>query len=259
MQNVSTALILESDADWDMRLKDSMAHVAQGARQIADFPFDQDLNQADPKVDPYGDGWDLLWIGHCGSRGAGNSFRQYAWVDPSTPPANEEFKVGGSVEGVAHEYGTRIVYQISGSLCTTGYAISAKGARKFVEYFKEGDSNVDLKLSDLCWDKPDLRCLGAYPAVISNAESTSNINHPETEDVDDWVKMVDQAGAGQAVRTPGHGIQFSARVNAPVVLDHNAGMTEWKYTFDGKWVTHNETNEYVHFLKNETAGPIPTG
>jgi hypothetical protein len=93
-QKLTTALILEDDVDWDLRIKFRMTDVARAARLLVhpvtntpDEYLDQkhprpkadqsytDFNLADhtthePVDSPYGDlsRWDLFWLGNCGSR-----------------------------------------------------------------------------------------------------------------------------------------------------------------------------------------------
>lgn len=54
--NVQSALVLEADADWDVRVKDQLAAVS------AHLP-NATANE------PYGLGWDVMWLGHCAHRG----------------------------------------------------------------------------------------------------------------------------------------------------------------------------------------------
>ena len=58
-ENLSSALIIESDSDFDMRIKQSMLGLSEGAKLIADFPFSP-ASQSQP-LSPYGDKWDILW------------------------------------------------------------------------------------------------------------------------------------------------------------------------------------------------------
>ena len=57
-EGIQSALVMESDADWDMRVKESMAGLARGAKEVADFPFGEAGTGAGS---PYGDNWDVLW------------------------------------------------------------------------------------------------------------------------------------------------------------------------------------------------------
>jgi hypothetical protein len=54
----SSVLIMEDDMDWDVRIKSQLLQVAKGARYL------QPSSKMD--VSPYGDDWDVLWLGHCG-------------------------------------------------------------------------------------------------------------------------------------------------------------------------------------------------
>lgn len=49
---------MEDDMDWDVRLKPQLERIAQGARAL--------LSSASNPNSPYGDDWDLMWLGHCG-------------------------------------------------------------------------------------------------------------------------------------------------------------------------------------------------
>ena len=240
-QNISSAIVLESDADFDMRIHDSMPGLARGVRAIADWPFDEEHNKEDPLVQPYGDNWDVIWFGHCGSYARGN-VRQYSYPDNSTQRAKYEFKISQSVSNDQHPAGTRAVYQLEGSVCTSGYAISLRGAQKYIKHFKNGDKPVDLAMSDFCTDEYDMTCLGVYPAIVAATGSASNIEN--AEDVDEWKSHQSDAGAKGPDRTGGSGIQISARVNAPWVLERNAGPYEWIYAYDGQWVSYPNGTRY---------------
>src|SRR5699024_7907472 len=58
--DLDTALILEDDVDWDVRIKSQMVLIAEAVR-ILTTGMDRD---EDPLA-PYGRHWDVLWIGSC--------------------------------------------------------------------------------------------------------------------------------------------------------------------------------------------------
>lgn len=58
-ENIASALIMESDADFDLRVKQSMLGLSEGSKAIADFPFNP-VNQS-LTYSPYGENWDILW------------------------------------------------------------------------------------------------------------------------------------------------------------------------------------------------------
>lgn len=72
---------MEDDADWDVRLKPSLNGFARGARYIQSAPPTASL------LSPYGDDWDVLWVGHCGRTLPENDDRVFVIPDdPSIPP-----------------------------------------------------------------------------------------------------------------------------------------------------------------------------
>jgi hypothetical protein len=103
-QNLSTAVIFEDDADWDIRLRDQLVHFAKASRILTAGPLDLSNSPVFPgdnpeseesihneaskneiaktlfsvplsnipsptQFAPYGDpaSWDVLWLGHCGA------------------------------------------------------------------------------------------------------------------------------------------------------------------------------------------------
>ena len=232
---VGSALVVESDADWDMRIHDIMKEVAQGAQTLIDWPF-HPTNETDPRFgepfepSPYGENWDIIWIGHCGSSHHGYG-RRWMINDTSVPPEDKEYTFASKPQDEQHRPGTRMVFEIGGTVCSTGYAISYAGAVKLVEYFKEAQDNLDLKLMALCDSKTDLVCLGVWPQVITAAASHSNIDHPDGE----IATGVDPAADNKVVALPGPGIQYSARVNAKIVRKYGHSREHWHPEWKTTW------------------------
>lgn len=223
-----------------MRVKDIMALVAEGVQTIVDWPFKPSNNTerfGEPmEPSPYGENWDIVWIGHCGSSNQGNG-RYYATNDTTVPPEDHEFKFGSSPQDEQHRPGTRIIYDLTSTVCSTGYAISYVGAVKLVEYFKESQANLDLKLMDLCREKVDLTCVGVYPQVITAAQSHSNIEHAEGETASNEV------ATEEVLVRAGPAIQYSARINAEVAKK-GLGKESWHAEWNSTWaMIHDEWNE----------------
>ncbi len=88
MNNVASALILEDDADWDIGIRAQLAQLAKGSRYL------QGVEESERTNSVYGDNWDLMWVGHCGSWTNHEDKRR--WVienDPTVepPPARHDF------------------------------------------------------------------------------------------------------------------------------------------------------------------------
>ncbi|KAJ8126256.1 hypothetical protein O1611_g7380 [Lasiodiplodia mahajangana] len=54
-EGLESALIMEDDMDWDVRLKTQLKQIAEGARHV--------MPSNEPSSSPYGAGWDVLWLG----------------------------------------------------------------------------------------------------------------------------------------------------------------------------------------------------
>lgn len=200
-RNISTALILEDDADWDVRIKSQLQVFAQAARAFTqpmgkdgmrntmartftpapdehsplEFPLaglPQDLH---PKLSPYGDDWDVLWLGHCGTEFPQRSAfdqekKEKSTIHPShrpplmrvivpndpTVPSPDHMKAHPFAlkDAMADEYPahTRIVHASKATTCTQAYAVTQQGARKLLWQFglQTLTSGWDFMLRDWC-------------------------------------------------------------------------------------------------------------
>jgi GR25 family glycosyltransferase involved in LPS biosynthesis len=135
--NVATALIFEDDADWDVSFKRQLVQFARGSRYI--------LNTTHPGLasSPYGDNWDILWIGHCGTWYHEEDNRRIFVIpnDPTVAPPTHRKNVDQPdmshwEEGPSGDNQTRIVFHSKGGVCTAAYAISQQGARKALHYVR---------------------------------------------------------------------------------------------------------------------------
>ena len=227
--------------DWDMRIKQIMVGVGQGTKAVADWPFDHDgppqpsetprhtRDMSIPRPSPYGNKWDLIWLGHCGSAANGDG-RIFAFNDTSAPDKEHAWVYGPHPTDDQREPGTRIVYHLKETVCTTAYAISNSGARKMERAFKEANAPVDTKMWDTCAHDHHLSCLGVFPQVISPAESRTNINHDEGGFVFGHEITEERLVAGK-------GIQVSSRVNADLGLaDKGPEGWKWEWEDEGKKV-----------------------
>ncbi|OJD33873.1 glycosyltransferase family 25 protein [Diplodia corticola] len=86
-QNYSSALILEDDADWDVRVHRQAGWVAEAVRNLT-------VPRTETREWPWGEDWDVLWLGHCGER---------LPYDEDEEPGEEGPGGGGGEEGVVVE------------------------------------------------------------------------------------------------------------------------------------------------------------
>ncbi|KAI0428354.1 hypothetical protein F5Y09DRAFT_357792 [Xylaria sp. FL1042] len=261
---LGSALVLEDDVDWDVRLKTQMAAFAvasqtwlgveQEKREILSrlrnlgtgnpqqedskakssvasnpFPdpnpnnertvseeFARDTISLPPSLpesmlggtahaeSPYGEGWDVLWLGHCGADLP--TARQESLASTSRSPFCPPLKIAmnGDMtvpapkhlqphpfalrDALADAYPahTRIVHAACGNVCSLGYAVSQRGAQRLLRRFAEDGfaAQWDLMLRDYCMGKgkhtdgdgdgdeyggdASLVCLTVQPPLISH-------------------------------------------------------------------------------------------
>ena len=204
-RNVTSALITEDDVDWDIRLKEQMKKFALSSQALTQplYPED-DLRYADhtfldpskdlieslqpmhlvslpktrpPQFSPYGDDWDLLWLGHCAQRVPALANprdakqRAETWniprghvifEDDTTPDVSYRHNYNDkdimpfrSYPGKSDTH-TRIFHHAMDGRCATAYAVSHRGARKLL--FQAGvqsrEEPFDFMLQRFCGSDP---------------------------------------------------------------------------------------------------------
>jgi hypothetical protein len=187
-ENLDSALIMEDDVDWDVQLKNQMEAFGKVSRAWLE-QFDETMPAAryrkeavsrvrqtvsSPSLSPYGAGWDVLWLGHCGtdiptffSSPSPSSFHQQTphhplqklrphpphphhdghgittvltITDDMTVPAPRHLRphpfAGHDALAVTYPPHTRLVHAAgSGTVCSLAYAVSGRGARRLLARF----------------------------------------------------------------------------------------------------------------------------
>ncbi|PWY90622.1 hypothetical protein BO94DRAFT_565182 [Aspergillus sclerotioniger CBS 115572] len=169
---ISTALILEDDVDWDITLKSQLHEFALGALALQ--------TQSRPTHSPYGQTWDLLWLGHCGTKCQKSTPFYILPNDPTSVPvyALPPYWAGPAihplVDNIKHN---RIICKSTMGVCSTAYAVTFTAAQKILaavsvapseESMPAGEGIVfDVVLGRLC-ESGYLRCIAAYPSLMGN-------------------------------------------------------------------------------------------
>ncbi|KAH8736639.1 hypothetical protein BGZ61DRAFT_411456 [Ilyonectria robusta] len=219
--NISTALILEDDADWDVRLRRQLHDLAlssqaltqplagqnsyadtsyqyrQPAKKSPDGIISLDFNnlpETSPVTfSPYGDEWDLLWLGHCGMQmpPADGSLPRGRVVskDDETVPAKEYLLSYVKPYTLKDEYPdhTRVVHHAYEGICLLAYAVTQKGAQELLREIalKDPTTPVDILMRWFCNGERGRRhhnCLAIQPPIFNPhrtrgpKEDTSNID-----------------------------------------------------------------------------------
>lgn len=170
---LSSAIVFEDDADWDIEFKSQLELFAQGSRGLT-------TNEPSTKPhSPYGDDWDLLWPGHCATSVHKEETRTFIIDnDPSVPPPNHRVTFGNKPDMSAYDNSTRIVFRAGGGVCVYAYALSFRGAQKLLHhmYTRESYEPFDLALDGLCRLDPDFRCIGIYPQIIDSHKAAGAVS-----------------------------------------------------------------------------------
>lgn len=189
---------MEDDADWDISLKSQLQTVALASRAylqpLSHEPFHNlssihtsaeplDLSSAPPTLPAqttYGDGWDVLWLGHVGS---------HLPTEPhSSPPPASQLTLTAHDPAIPlphhlkrHPFAskpdyfastlpphTRVLHASRGTAGIQAYAVSQRGARKLLRQFglQQFDASYDLMLRDWC-DAGQGVCVATQPPVFS--------------------------------------------------------------------------------------------
>ena len=184
--NLSSALILEDDADWDVNLKDQLTQFALANRHISNSSASSNPSS------PYGDGWDMLWIGHCAQDPPDKPFARFFIANETTiPPAGQRWSMWNPEKTLTydlpHNRTTRTVYRSTGGVCGYAKALSYTGAQKFLYHlsYSHFDPPLDFGVSKLCKrgakGEIDFNCVGVYPGLIHAAFLENDVEyHPDT-------------------------------------------------------------------------------
>ncbi|KAI0147219.1 glycosyltransferase family 25 protein [Xylariaceae sp. FL1272] len=195
-ENLESALIMEDDMDWDVRLKSQLMKIAEGSRKL--------IPSGDHPSSPYGDAWDVLWLGHCGeifpetlteNEGKKEHPKFVINNDATVPPID---KITGLVDFHQYPEHTRFLHVSGGPICSFAYALSQRGARKVLYGLSVDrlDMAFDNSLANLCRDGASgnvdglqAKCLTVTPPIFFHHRakgpigSDSDIQNPDIKDI----------------------------------------------------------------------------
>ncbi|EFQ30990.1 uncharacterized protein GLRG_06134 [Colletotrichum graminicola M1.001] len=239
-RNLSSVLILEDDVDWDIRIRSQLHDFALSTQALTqplrstllsggdptlgtalEIPFENLPATAAPKFSPYGDNWDLLWIGHCGMH---FPFLDQEGVPKARVIHHNDVTVAPkkNLRGLNLPFTlkenypehTRAVHHVREGVCTLGYAVSQQGARKLLQEvaLKDVDDPVDLLLRYFCEGvkgrKPH-KCLTSQPAFFHHHRAAGPMS--SHSDIRNY-KGFRETGMTYMVR-------WSVRLNADALLE----------------------------------------
>lgn len=189
-RNLTSALILEDDVDWDVRIKDQLRNFAVSSRALTQpLLRESDYSYADvtyphpseggsdidrlsldilfteipptqpPRTSPYGDNWALLWLGQCGltfphEDGKTIPKGRVVQLNDETVAEKRHLTTWTKPDLLKEQYPdhTRVVHHAQEPLCSLGYAVTQKTARQLLYEvgLKTFDRGFDLLLAQFC-------------------------------------------------------------------------------------------------------------
>ncbi|KAF2208124.1 glycosyltransferase family 25 protein [Cercospora zeae-maydis SCOH1-5] len=258
-ENITSALILEDDADWDIRIKAQMRDFARASRRLlqplsngtdeawkertpelnerASEPspvnvLPDDANITEPTTSPYGDidRWDMLWIGHCGvalphpdnSTATLPSTRVVIPNDTTVPPSHAIQKEFSDTQLVMqYPDHTRVVAQTRTGTCSLAYGVSQLGARKLLweTAIRALTGPMDMMYRSMCD--------GTYGREMITCLSPSPAlfgHHRPAGDPSTWSNIDDLKDAVQRDYPTSGNVRWGARFNTYELL---SGGTEY--------------------------------
>lgn len=204
--NIGSALILEDDIDWDIRIKDQMQDFARASRmlvqplagttdrfldptypvpgpndQFTNFYMGSSAKTSKPSTSPYGDldRWDMLWVGHCGgyfpdATKIKQPLGRVVILDDQTVPEPQHIGMMFADGTLQKEYPphTRVVSRSYQNICTFAYALSLPGAQRLL--YELGVHNLtdhtDIAWRQFCqeYNRPQRVCLTVQPNLFQD-------------------------------------------------------------------------------------------
>ena len=227
-RNISTALILEDDVDWDMRIKDQMQDFALSIRMMLRSGSKSSIGEAElnrstaslsPSSSPYGDGWDVLWFGHCGAAIPDKTNGRVVHRNDGTVPEHQHMRIWSKQLLYEYEPHTRIVYRaVEGAVCTFAYAVTQAAARRILYLYglRSFDEPYDIMLNNFC--QHDSVCFMVQPQLFNHHRAAGNVS--ADSDIQDTGNDVRKQAFTEMIR-------LSTRLNLENVLAGRTLEDQW--------------------------------
>ncbi|KAE8153793.1 hypothetical protein BDV25DRAFT_136543 [Aspergillus avenaceus] len=154
--DMESALIIEDDVDWDLSIREQTVGIADAVRKLT--------NTSASDAAPYGQSWDVLWVGLCAETWDQN-FETVFVDDPTACPAD---LYRGLAKGPVDRLppSQRAVFHSGAPICTFAYGLSRDGARMVLQDVGAGkDEAFDIALMNGCRER-NLTCISVLPEIF---------------------------------------------------------------------------------------------
>lgn len=167
-ERLGSAIIMEDDSDWDVGIKSQLQSFAMAVRGIQG-------TGDNVTASPYGDDWDVHWLGHCGMDCKTGLPYYLTPNDPTILPPSRFLPYWRDPPPIGRSEDARLTCVVRDAVCSTFYAVSYRGAQRILSALSANPVGVadrvdlgaqfDVSLGRMCGDGY-LRCFGAYPALM---------------------------------------------------------------------------------------------
>jgi len=237
-----TALIMEDDVDWDIRLRTQQVPKAAAGMRALMPSAEEHYYWGHPQD------WELLYLGHCGDFfttvdgeqvGVGvvhpedlDNLAHVLYTDESMPDPSDVHPFTASLLTAFNiPAKTRILHRSKFPLCTFGYAITRRTARKLIDELAPAKElpgrwkyAYDISILEACRDR-GLRCYTVNPELFHHMEGASLIDG-----------VTDKAGRPPADRVGGSQVLYRNETS-----NINCGF--WSQDF--RWYGDKERLKYL--------------
>lgn len=165
---------MSSDAAWDAGIRSQLLGFRDAVQALTNRSPSLSLpgRNIHPVLGPYGNDWDILWLGHCGSNGEA--------FDSPTNDADEvpHAKIWTAPDGrpLDAQYRSTDIRLTSdnpvGDLCLSSYAVSYRGALKLLSLAEDMKGLLDQDVQERC-QKGDLKCVIQWPQIMTQVGPAS--------------------------------------------------------------------------------------
>lgn len=153
----SSALILEDDMDWSTQIRQQTPLIASAVLNLT-------AQSPEPGY-PYGQDWDVLWLGHCSDPPELDK-PHVLYPDPTAAEDINTYRGLNKHIKTVLNGSQRAVHFSTSPVCTFAYAVTSTGARRVLDLAATGVGGAfDLMLMHACKRK-DLRCISVNPEVF---------------------------------------------------------------------------------------------
>ena len=169
---------MEDDADWDVTIKTQLQTFAVATRALQGA-------KNESTDSPYGDDWDILWLGHCGVECRRDASFFLTPNDPTILPPHHFLPYWRDPPSIDKPDHARLTCAASDGVCSIVYAVSYRGARRILAALSvnptglaekiEIGAQFDVSLGRLC-GIGYLKCFAPYPSLTGGYITSSDIH-----------------------------------------------------------------------------------